>query len=242
MDHPTGTNPVLPPELTDEIIYHLRHDIDALSSASLVCKSWFPAARSHLFHVVKLGRAGIHPNFLENLKSPDSIISPHVQRLHYISCNIKSSLLGVQYFKNIESLGLYFLKWVDARNLTLPAFPRLKKLDLSGVELRDWQQVEHIIRDIPLLQQLSLRRLSFEVPQPSPLAPLHHPSLRILDFDRDSHVDISPWLTTPHVLKVLIFDSPHISWELYPRYLLSLGSSLEHLVLKHSKAHLSTVM
>ena len=41
--------PVIPQELFDIILDFLHNDVAALCSASLVCKSWLPASRFHLF-------------------------------------------------------------------------------------------------------------------------------------------------------------------------------------------------
>ncbi|KAJ7864564.1 hypothetical protein B0H13DRAFT_1464616, partial [Mycena leptocephala] len=44
----------LPPELWDAILDHLHGDPDALCVAALVCRTWVPTSRWHLFESVVL--------------------------------------------------------------------------------------------------------------------------------------------------------------------------------------------
>jgi hypothetical protein len=56
--------PEFPAELTDRIIDFLHSDKRALAACSLVCKSWIPASRCHLFREFTLTSANAQA-FLE---------------------------------------------------------------------------------------------------------------------------------------------------------------------------------
>lgn len=51
---PRITHQNFPAELQDMIIDHLHDDKETLASCSLVCKSWLPASRFHLFRKIRL--------------------------------------------------------------------------------------------------------------------------------------------------------------------------------------------
>jgi hypothetical protein len=71
----------LPPELTDDIINHLRSDREALAMCSLVCKAWLPASRYHLFQVAFF-QMPISKRRLELLKSSMCVLVPYARCLH----------------------------------------------------------------------------------------------------------------------------------------------------------------
>jgi hypothetical protein len=50
-----GTAYYLPYEITEMIIAHIVHDLDALKASSLTCRSWYTAAVPHLHHTLTLG-------------------------------------------------------------------------------------------------------------------------------------------------------------------------------------------
>jgi len=59
----------LPYEITEMIIAHLTHDLDALKACSLTCRSWFIVAVPHIHHTLILGR-GATPSGLKPLSEP----------------------------------------------------------------------------------------------------------------------------------------------------------------------------
>ncbi|GJE90791.1 F-box protein [Phanerochaete sordida] len=50
----SSRGPVLPPELFDETLDHLWDDAKTLRVCSLVCRSWVPSTRLHLFRTIRL--------------------------------------------------------------------------------------------------------------------------------------------------------------------------------------------
>ena len=56
----------LPYEITEMIIAHLTHDLNALKACSLTCRSWYIVAAPHIHHTLTLGR-GATPSGLKPL-------------------------------------------------------------------------------------------------------------------------------------------------------------------------------
>jgi hypothetical protein len=99
----------IPPELTDNIILQSRDDKALLATYGLVCRSWVPASRSHLFSEVVLEAKNIG-RFIELSRSPHATMA----------CNVR--LLVVHAVRK-------HLPW---RHINLlPSFPALEKLILN---------------------------------------------------------------------------------------------------------------
>ncbi|KAH9830965.1 uncharacterized protein C8Q71DRAFT_315979 [Rhodofomes roseus] len=71
--------PSLPLELWDVTITHLREDRGTLSDCSLVCRSWEPMARRHLFETVAV--LGPQDRCRLLLCDPSSTVLPYVHKL-----------------------------------------------------------------------------------------------------------------------------------------------------------------
>ncbi|KAG7446162.1 uncharacterized protein BT62DRAFT_156250 [Guyanagaster necrorhizus] len=99
----------LPQELIDHIIDTLPSDIPTLRSCSLVCRSFLPRAREHLFRQVDIGTPHLRQSFYNLCHS-----SPHI--LHSVK-----SLIGVTPG---EEGGV-------SPDLILQSLPRLEKLVVS---------------------------------------------------------------------------------------------------------------
>ena len=99
----------IPPELTDNIIHQLWDDKPFLELCGLVCRSWVPASRSHLFSDVLLDAKNIG-RFIELSRSPHATMARHVRFLEYHA--IRKALP----WRHIDSL---------------PSFPSLEKLILN---------------------------------------------------------------------------------------------------------------
>jgi hypothetical protein len=66
----------LPNELTDCVIDFHHSDPRALAACSLVCKTWLPASRHHLFQTLSITPRNVQ-SFIELLKSPRLTIANH---------------------------------------------------------------------------------------------------------------------------------------------------------------------
>ncbi|KAF8869067.1 hypothetical protein BD779DRAFT_797413 [Infundibulicybe gibba] len=70
---------VFPVELTDLIIDHLNDDKESLQACSLVCSSWLPRTRHHLFSCFKFRNVPLSP--FDLFRSPYCTIRPFVHAL-----------------------------------------------------------------------------------------------------------------------------------------------------------------
>ena len=112
-------SPMPPQELSDMIIDYLHDDKAALRSAGLVCKSWFPASRFHLFSDIKLSVYNVHNNGLyEAICAEGSTITPYILHLEIENKsqdakNVDIALLRLPPFRNLKSLSLGQIQWAS---------------------------------------------------------------------------------------------------------------------------------
>jgi len=123
----------LPPELVDIVIGHLHGDIEALSACSLVCMTWFPSARYHLFYSFTISCRPYYsspepPPFerLVKILELDISVRQYIKQLHLTDQNGWGSTkdfsvaLLVQIFERLPSLRTLL---IDGVRLPLPAEP-----------------------------------------------------------------------------------------------------------------------
>ena len=109
--------PAIPQELSDMILDFLHDDVTALCSAGLVCKSWLPASRFHLFSDMLVPDRG-----LEVICAEYSTIPPHIRYL---------SIAGDRIQFVDQS------RYVDETLLRLPLLSNLKSLSLTQINMAD---------------------------------------------------------------------------------------------------------
>jgi hypothetical protein len=175
--------PAIPQELSDLIIDFLYNDVSALCSAGLVCKSWLPASRFHLFSRIKLSSWNV-PHFLELICAEGSIVLHHIVdfaiRVDEIQM-LEEMLLRLPLLSNLKTLRLSHINMAsltpDAkkrlnimfRNLTSLTFFdfivrnyffALPRFILS--HLRNWISLKPLIKRLILLRPpLVWRMLNF---------------------------------------------------------------------------------
>jgi hypothetical protein len=95
--------PCIPQELSDVIIDYLHDDRPALGRCGLVCWSWLPSSRFHLFSTIKLFHYDMNTD-LTILCAHDSTIMPYVKNLsvfhvqwHSLTLEAKDRLLSLSY-------------------------------------------------------------------------------------------------------------------------------------------------
>src|ERR1700753_2506971 len=138
---------ILPQELVDEVLTHLRHDIQALQNCSLVAKSWTYSSQRHLFTRIyitpstyrpfygldvgfqptfsscELGAAQFRPKPTSTYRKWQEIASPTSTELlrhtHSLTCYNSQSLhdFHEDYFKSFHRLQFLSLEWI--RNIDL---------------------------------------------------------------------------------------------------------------------------
>lgn len=117
--------PILPQELSDMIIDYLHNDEAALRTAGLVCKSWFPESRFHLFSDIKLSVYNVHNvhnvhnnGLTEAICAEGSTIPPYILHLEIMTRGqdakyVNLALLRLPPLCNLKSLSLGQIKWAS---------------------------------------------------------------------------------------------------------------------------------
>jgi hypothetical protein len=150
----------VPPELTDRIIDFLHSDRKALKTCALVCKSWIPSSRLHLFETLYLTTSNKILELTNLLGSNDSTtIERHVRTLkindwvpfvrlaQYLSrfpALESLILIGVQddihglddlhlWFNGITNLDVMSFQFINPKCFSrfLDAFPLLESLRIN---------------------------------------------------------------------------------------------------------------
>ncbi|KDR76986.1 hypothetical protein GALMADRAFT_267206 [Galerina marginata CBS 339.88] len=109
--------PIVPQELVDAIIDHLHLDIQTLAACGLVCKSWVPSSRYHLFHVWEV-----------NLWSRDNLFSDFTSLLEHPLCSFMPSIKEIVFIRYYRSSP--WASWVISR-----VSPWLLHLPISSLSL-----------------------------------------------------------------------------------------------------------
>lgn len=78
----TMKTPTLPQELVDTIFDHSHSDRQLLATCALVCRSWVPPSRYHLFRSIEIRKENA-PVFLGLLESEDITFLPYLQALAF---------------------------------------------------------------------------------------------------------------------------------------------------------------
>jgi hypothetical protein len=131
--------PAIPQELSDMIIDFLHNDVSALCSAGLVCKSWLPTSRFHLFSRIQLSSLNV-PRLLELICAEGSIVPPYIVDLEIIvdeSQIVEEMLLRLPLLSNLKTL---FLSNIIMASLTPDAKKRLNIMfrNLTSLTLFDF--------------------------------------------------------------------------------------------------------
>ena len=142
----TSMLPVIPQELFDTILDFLHNDVAALCSAGLVCKSWLPASRFHLFSTgIYWNLSALEHRGLEVICVEGSNIPPYILRLEMEgdeSRSLNETLLRLPLLSNVK---LLLLSHIDMANLTTDAkmklttmLKNLTTLHLSNFTVRNY--------------------------------------------------------------------------------------------------------
>ena len=212
----------IPSEIADELIGLCALDKPALKTFSLVCKSWLPASRYHLY-----ATATIYPwnylTFLELFQSPFCTIKHFICRLEIedlsnIPIQIFSIPMGLDA---VRSLRLGNVNWSalgsGAKERIRSCFQSVRELALSRVEFVKFDDFLEIIGSFPALEHVSLFEINYEGRR--------RPTARKVQNFVPHHA--MPPLHTV-VLESLL--PAEVLW--VSRFLQMLGASLRHLTLE----------
>ena len=186
----------LPQEMIDMIIDFLYSEEDALAACSLVCRSWLPATRYHLFG---------HPRIVQNAKGyspryPEDnwrafilfLQQPHNPFLSYIRgafimvatdlSPVVAALTRVSH--RIKKLDIFYfdMRRTDEAVLNgLPTlFPYVADFAIAGSYLRFTQHIQ-FSSSFPSLKSLSMYTSMFTMPARSSRVPIDPKNLLLLE-------------------------------------------------------------
>lgn len=165
----------LPPELWDGVLDHLHNDFASLRSTALVCHTWVPTSRLHLFAAITLSdkcpaRAASLNSLLAN---PHATIPPAVQALVLHGAHTLVQLRGIQVpspaitdFTTLLSLAPRLIHFRYLRELSLSDVPRtflsavptVERVTLTGTCIG--VGLLWVVRDLPRLTHLTLENVS----------------------------------------------------------------------------------
>lgn len=244
----------LAPELVDIVIDFLCSDRETLNVCSLVCKTWLPAARYHLFGTIIL-RGGNTGSFHALRASPNFTATPFIHRLIIMdfdnvvlaSKEGSSELDGTDDIKEcfgnlifVESLKLDNFLWESEscyRKVAFVAcFSTITKLFLSDASFDTFTSVFRTICSFPLLHELFICDVAWSsAPDDHMLSqftfsppPLNRLALEIC-YRRDI---LDALLTQKSISGVEILQLGLVAPQdthAVARYLRALGPSLKHL-------------
>ena len=135
--------PAIPQELSDTILDFLHDDVTALCSAGLVCRSWLPASRLHLFSDIELNpRISGHRGLLEAICAERSTIPPYIRYLDiegHESQFVDETLLRLPLLSNLKSLELSLIIMAnlipDAKKRLITLVPNLTALYFNSFDV-----------------------------------------------------------------------------------------------------------
>jgi hypothetical protein len=251
----------LAPEITDAIIDHLHSDYKTLKTCSIVCGSWFLAARYHLF--IRKTAITITPRnchaFLDILGSPYSTIRPYIRYLvidgGMADHQFSHALSLLPHLHAVERLGLESMVWDDigaaAKVALLSHFDRVTKLDLRVFECTSASHLVDILCSFPFLEELTIDRFKSRIGGGTLAAPaacgltLSHLRRLHLTTYEDIHnntflpwlLDIQPPLPLSDIRVGWVFDTNQHSGSIAD-FLKGLGPRLKYLQFFASSARM----
>ncbi|KIJ34174.1 hypothetical protein M422DRAFT_263825 [Sphaerobolus stellatus SS14] len=169
--YPSAIKQRLPPEIIDQIIDQLRGNNRALSKCNLVCRSWRPAARYHLFYEVKL--SGKMPHALSILFrgfTPLSLII-RILNVSEVASNIYNSwdkafsTLGssLPALHTLRLTNVYFSQLSSASiSSVIYGFQSVKNLHMSSVIFHSLEDFIRLIQGHKQLEELAIRNVWWE--------------------------------------------------------------------------------
>ena len=136
---------MVPQELFDMILDFLHNDVAALRNAGLVCKSWLPTSRFHLFSEIYWDLTALIHNGLEVICAKGSTIPPYILKLRIEgdeSQILNETLIKLPLLSNVKRLQLSQIRMenlkLDAKMKLITMLPNLTTLELSAVTVRNY--------------------------------------------------------------------------------------------------------
>lgn len=103
-----------PQELCDSFIDHLHDDRESLESCSLVCKTWVPPSRYHLFESIQLSSRECLVKWSQTFDTSEQSPSHLVKRLSIAGWLAPDALAGLlEHFRSFDNVRELILRRVD---------------------------------------------------------------------------------------------------------------------------------
>jgi hypothetical protein len=155
---PTPTrSPRLPPELIDAAIDQLHDDQEALALCALVCKSWVPASRHHLFPMITVCQFNI-ADFVRLLSSTRCTISGAIVHLVLLQMETLSNLHEItQRLPRVTRLSFHDSSLCETNfpeEDIAPLLPNLEHLGLCFVRVETSHVLLWILHRSPRLRNI----------------------------------------------------------------------------------------
>ena len=235
------STPTIPPELVDIILDYAHNDLSLLTACSLVCKTWFPSARYHIFNSATLDAQNAS-SFVQLLNAPLSTIPHFVRRIEakdtyegerWLS-SLFPSLSVLPALTSVSITSSFDTTFSQDTLSTLASFDTLVELKLTECAFEDFSQVQKLLCSFPVLERLHLEA---DWPEPRGLTRTEgNPSPRLNEvYLRCESSHVLTWLMmAPQVAPVSKLTLHGVDADDLPvvtRYLQNLGPALTHLTI-----------
>jgi len=170
--------PILPPELTDQVMDDL--DKPSLCACSFVCRTWRISAQSRIFQDVTLTPACVDrftrflytsPHIFSRVKDLqiDTLAEPDEEKKHRfiegIIPLVAAKLDRVESFRLVDETYIepFMVLSVPAVEVLVHSFPRLRVLSLSYIKFGDPRDLVALIAGHPHIEDITLLSVSWGI-------------------------------------------------------------------------------
>ena len=202
----------LSPELYDRIIDHLHSFKHSLATCSIVCQSWFPASRYHLFLDINLSPNLVH--FLHSSPHAMETITPYIHNVTLGGAwlleqrsEFDTTISLLLMLDNVRGLSLETWCWDFLSNASKNLLLRsqgtfswnVTDINMRYIRFPSFSTLVEFIGKFPMLRTLSLDNVTW-------------------NFDNECHISGEPQVCSfrpLHLIKLYVqscFVEPILSW------------------------------
>lgn len=248
---------LLPFDIVDLFIDELRDSLDDLRSCALVCRSWLPRARFHLFRSISLAfpyqcgllrDAIVDSPFLATLIRDISFQQDVT--LAFFSLVIAESEIHFPYLQSVRLQNISFGQWVSDEVISAPiisilSLPSVTHIGFESCAFQDAQQLNRLLnccasgverRFLTIQLQISFADRTMALGNNSSIPDVQI-DVRSLDLMQQTEIQVVDWLAHPKcALGLLRLEELSVKYSLLNSLLPAVVlPSLQHLVVFHDK-------
>ncbi|KAJ7065675.1 hypothetical protein C8F01DRAFT_1126371 [Mycena amicta] len=150
----------IPPELTDTIIHNI-FDPTTLRACSLVCHSWLPASRYHLYRTLSL-RGDDIPSFLAHIQAPHNTFLAYLRRIELSFCENGPMQALVRLLPTFAPACLAQIRMESTMYYyDFPVLPEVTHLELWKVQFGSFAHFATLVARLPHLEHLKLEQIEW---------------------------------------------------------------------------------